>query len=100
MRRKSIWKLTPLKTNDTVWNSTNYRGIVIVRARNEQDARVCAMRRFGIVVPKILKEKTPVCPWLQGEMVACERLKDSSYDRIGDSMVLERIPTQEIKREV
>lgn len=85
----AIWKLSPLNTGAPDWKASTYRGDVIVRAKNEKEARLCAMQRFTIATKKNLAEKTPTCPWTQSELVSCEELMESKYPAIGESTVLE-----------
>lgn len=71
------------------WESSTYRGVAIVRASNEQEARQCAMQRFAIATKRDPKEGMRICPWVQGTFVSCEELVDSKYQTIGEAAVLE-----------
>jgi hypothetical protein len=85
----AIWKLSPLNTGAPDWEMSTYRGDVIVRAKNEEEARLCAMQRFAIAAKVKFGERTRTCPWTQGEFVSCEELVESKYPAIGESTVLE-----------
>jgi hypothetical protein len=85
----AIWKLSPLNTAAPDWVASTYRGNAIVRAKNEEEARLCAMQRFAIATKVTLGENTPTCPWTQRELVSCERIVDSKYSDIGEPAVLE-----------
>ena len=84
-----IWKLSPLDMSTRDWESSTYRGVAIVRAKNEEEARQCAMRRFSIAVERNPKEDLRLCPWTQGELVLCQELFDSQYQATGETTVLE-----------
>ncbi len=84
-----IWKLSPLDTSARDWEASTCRDVVIVRAKNEEEARLCAMRRFAIATERDPKEDLRLCPWTQSRLVSCEELVDSRYQRTGEVAVLE-----------
>ena len=85
----AIWKLSPLNVSAPDWEASTYRGDVVLRAKNEEEARLCAMQRFAIATKVNLGEKTRTCPWTQHELVSCEEIVDSKYSAIGEATVLE-----------
>lgn len=86
----AIWRLSPTKTESPDWDLSTYRGVVIVRAENEQEARLYAMQRFTRAAARVNREQeTRTCPWTQSELVACEQLVGSKYPPDGASIVLE-----------
>lgn len=86
----AIWKLLPTKKESPDWDQSTYRGVVIVRAENEQEARLCAMQRFTTAVEKLRRvQETRTCPWTQSELVTCEQVVGSNHPPDGASIVLE-----------
>ena len=43
-----LWKLQPLDLSDPNWEASSHRGLVIVRAPDEDSARDEARRAFGV----------------------------------------------------
>lgn len=84
-----IWKLSPLDTSARDWEASTYRGIAIVRAKSEEEARLCAMQRFAIATKRDPKGGVRLCPWTQEKLVSCEELVDSKYQPNGEAAVLE-----------
>jgi len=84
----NIWKLSPLDASARDWEASTYRGIAIVRAKSEEEARLCAMHRFAIATKLDPKGDLRLCPWTQETLVSCEELVDSNYQPNGKAAVL------------
>lgn len=84
-----IWKLSPLDTSARDCEASTYRGIAIVRAKSEEEARLCAMQRFATATKRDTKAGVRLCPWTQETLVSCEEFVDSNYQSSGEAAVLE-----------
>jgi hypothetical protein len=89
MKEMFIWRLTPISTDDPMWQASSHRGPVIVRAPDEVSARAVAQRRFG--VPTRFPPGTGVAgaPWKRANLVATELVERSNHDTAGPAEVLE-----------
>ncbi len=85
----TIWKLTPIDLLDPNWNASSHRGPVVVRARDEKDARSLAAKAFDVATrfPPQAGVETP--PWTRASCVKAERIKDERYPVRGPAEVLE-----------
>ncbi len=84
-----LWKLTPLDLRDPSWEASSHRGLVIVRARDEQDARAVAAEAFDVKTGFRPGRRQLFPPWKRGSLVAVERIEDGRYEAEGPSEVLE-----------
>jgi len=85
-----IWKLLPQDVSALDWEASTYCGIVIVRAKCEEEARLCATQRFGVATKRDpMREDLRLNPWTQSALVSCEELISSDYPKTGDAKVLE-----------
>jgi len=88
----SLWELVPTAVDSSVWRFARYKGTVVVRARDEDHARVLASERFqtgplpsedgrGVVIGN---------PWYSAMLVACNRLppNDARWPVEGPSEVV------------
>ena len=85
-----IWKLTPLPTDSTDWNLSIYRGEVVVRAKDEREARHLATQRFGVGATVRPGKTTPLNPWRDSALVSCKMIQDHDYQDTGPAEVLSR----------
>lgn len=65
-----------------------YRGDLIVRAEDEDDARRIAMRTMTIAASYRTGEATSFCPWKYPEFVSCVILSASGFSVDGRREVL------------
>lgn len=54
-----IWKLTPTDVESSHWRGSTYKGEVIVRAEDEDEARHLAQSSFGIARDARLSRDSP-----------------------------------------
>ena len=84
-----LWKLTPLDLRDPNWEASSHRGIAIVRARDEADARATAAQAFDVKTRFAPAKGQRVPPWNRSELVNIELIDDKRYDAEGPPAVLE-----------
>jgi hypothetical protein len=83
-----LWKLHPVDLEDLSWKASSHRGLVIVRARDEQHAREVAQKAFGVKAGFPLEGGIIVPPWLRPDRVTAEILKDPRFEAEGPEAVL------------
>ncbi|MEE9130815.1 MAG: hypothetical protein V3T84_12410 [Phycisphaerales bacterium] len=83
-----IWELKPTNIESDHWQGSTYKGEVIVRAEDEDEARRHALVTFRVPTERVPRADTPFPPWTQSELVTCERLDDSDYAEDGPAGVL------------
>ena len=83
-----IWKLTPLDLHDPNWEASSHRGIAIVRARDEADARATAAKAFDAKTRFKPGKGQRLPPWKRVELVKVERIDDGRYEADGPAAVL------------
>ncbi len=71
-----IFKLTPIDAESDHWKASTYKGEVIARAEDEQQARTLANMHFGLVRKQVRDAYTPTAPWRLPELVTCETVDD------------------------
>ncbi len=71
-----IFKLTPIDAESDHWQASTYKGEVIARAEDEQQARTLANMHFGLVRKQVHGTDTPTPPWRLPELVTCETIDD------------------------
>lgn len=83
-----VWRLTPIDTTDPNWAASSYRGLVIVRARDEDSAREAAQQTFGVKTrfPPGAGDIAP--PWKRPQLVSAEAIDDPRYPAEGPGEVL------------
>jgi hypothetical protein len=84
----ALWQLRPIDLTDPNWEASTYRGIAIVRARNENAARRAAQGAFGVKTRFRTVGGVTAPPWNRPELVAAETIEDSRYDPEGRTEVL------------
>lgn len=80
-----IYQLFPAVTDAPEWQSSAFKGPVLVRAESEAQARELACDRYWIA--SRAAGRTP--PWTQAELVQAEVLVQPRYPLDGRSMILE-----------
>jgi hypothetical protein len=65
-----------------------YRGVLIVRAESEKDARQIAMQTLIIGAAYRSGDETTFCPWNIQDLVSCEISLDSGFPVDGRREVL------------
>lgn len=84
-----IWKLMPLDLLDPSWEASSHRGIAIVRARDESEARAMAGRAFGAKTRFAPAKGQKFPPWRRPELVKAEPIDDPRFEVEGPAAVLE-----------
>ncbi len=84
-----IWKLTPLDLSDPSWEASAHRGLAIVRARDESDARATAAKAFDVKTRFGPRGGAKFPPWKRAALVKAERIDDRRYEAEGPAGVLE-----------
>ena len=84
-----IWKLSPLDLNDPSWAASSHQGFVIVRARDEAEARATAAAAFDAKTRFSPAKAHTYPPWNRPELVKVEPIKDERYAGEGPATVLE-----------
>jgi hypothetical protein len=83
-----LWQLEPLDDLAPDWQSSSYRGKVIVRARDEADARDAAERAFGVKTRFALGRGIIAPPWKRSTLVSARVIEDPLYEVDGSTEVL------------
>ncbi len=84
-----IWKLTPLDSLDPSWEASSHRGIAIIRARDEADARATAAKAFDAKTRFGPGKAHEFPPWNRPALVKAEPIEDRRYEEKGPAAVLE-----------
>ncbi len=93
----AIYKLYPVDHAPMKWQSSRYRGEAIVRAENEEHARLLGTNEFYITrSPRPGKKKTS--PWEDPHTVLCQPLNNAGYDEQGPEQVLSPLLTKPNRR--
>ncbi len=85
----AIWKLTPLDLLDPNWDASSHRGVAIVRARTETDARNTAAKAFDTKTRFRPGEGQKFPPWKRPALVRVEPIEDARYEAEGPAAVLD-----------
>jgi hypothetical protein len=85
----ALWRLQPLDPADPSWEASSHRGVVIVRAPDEETARAEAQRAFGVKTRFSPGAGVKAPPWLRPALVAAEPIHDPRYDEDGPSEILD-----------
>jgi len=83
-----IWKLTPIDLSDPNWEASSHRGIAIVRARDEADARATAAKAFDAKTRFKPGAGQRFPPWTREQLVSVEPINDERYESKGPAAVL------------
>lgn len=84
----TILLLTPTDVESDHWNGSTYKGEVIVRAKDQDQARHLAQLHFGIARDVRLSKDSPAPPWHLPELVTCETIDDWEGETDGEVAVL------------
>jgi len=84
-----IWRLSPVDLSNPNWEASAHRGVAIVRAENEEEARKLAQQAFGVKTRFAPKAGIIAPPWQRPEHVTAEIVSNSPYDREGPPEVLQ-----------
>jgi hypothetical protein len=84
-----IWRLFPVDPSDPNWQASAHRGVAIVRAETEEEARELAQHAFGVKTRFSPGSGIIAPPWKRAEHVTAEIIADSPYDREGPPEVLQ-----------
>lgn len=85
-----IFKLSPHDLGSVHWSSSSYKGLAIVRAEDEEEARDIATKHFLILARKRTPgQETPRSPWNDSKIVKCIEVANSKYSTEGDPVLLE-----------
>lgn len=85
----AIWKLSPVDLKDPDWAASSHRGPVIVRARDEDEARRTAAEAFDVKVGFKLREGVKAPPWRRPALVRVEPIEDPRFEAEGPADVLD-----------
>jgi len=83
-----IYELKPKSEALEDWDANEYNGTVIVRAENEDSARLKALFGFFTLTEEELGKDTPTSPWDDDELVTCKQLDNSEYPEEGPEEIL------------
>jgi hypothetical protein len=84
-----LWKLQPLDLSDPSWEASSHRGLVIVRAPDEEEARDVAQRAFGVKTRFSPGAGVQAPPWKRAALVSAERTRDERYEEKGPTEILQ-----------
>jgi hypothetical protein len=84
-----IWRLSPVDLSDPNWEASAHKGIAIVRAENEEEARKLAQQAFGVKTRFAPGAGIIAPPWQRPEHVTAMIVLDSPYDPEGPPEVLQ-----------
>ncbi len=85
----AIWRLEPIDTTNHNWRASSYVGSVLIRAADEQRARVIATRAFGIAARLVAGMDVPVIPWDYDGLSDCSRANDTTFAEEGPDEILD-----------
>jgi hypothetical protein len=84
-----LWRLQPLDLGDPNWEASAHRGLVVVRAPDEEAAREAAQHAFGVKTRFSPGAGVTAPPWKRASLVSAERIRDQRYHEEGPAEVLE-----------
>lgn len=70
------------------WDLSTYRSEVIVRAKDELEAREVVILNFSVAAKRKPGALTRRNPWQNVALVSCEMIQDPMYQDIGSATVL------------
>jgi hypothetical protein len=85
----AIWTLVPIDLNDPNWEASSHRGTVIVRVRNETEARALAARTFDVKTGFRPGQGVRFPPWTRATVVRAEHADDPRFEAEGPAAILE-----------
>lgn len=84
----TLWKLTPVDLKDPNWEASSHRGMAIVRADSEDEAREVAEKAFGVKTRFNPGDGPRFPPWKRPNLVTAERTDDERFDADGPPELL------------
>ena len=92
-----IWQLSPLDPDFDGWCYSRHLGDAIVRAKDEERARVLADLRLrrGLGPKKGPCQETPHSPWKNPKVVKCIELENSDYSTHGIAKLLKPVKLED-----
>ena len=84
-----LWKLKPIDISDPNWEASSHKGVAIVRAENEEQARKVADKAFAIKTRFPPGHGILAPPWLRAALVNAEQISDPKFAIAGPDEVLE-----------
>ena len=86
-----IYKLTPRNPDSDVWGGSSFKGTLIVRAKETDNAlRMARLKYKTTQLHKIDSQETAYGPWT-GANTDFEYVTDSKYSIDGDEEIVEEI---------
>ncbi len=90
-----IYKLTPREPDSEVWTGSNFKGALIVRAEETDNAlRMARLKYRTTQTHQIESQVTAYGPWT-GANTDFDYVTDSKHSVEGDEEILEEIPLEE-----
>jgi hypothetical protein len=83
-----IFELTPIDLDDPDWKASTHHAPCVVRADNEDNARLAATLAFIIATRRELGKPTPINPWNQENKVEAHLVTEHGFRDDGPQMVL------------
>jgi hypothetical protein len=91
-----IYKLTPRDQGSEVWSGSDFKGSLIVRAKESDNALRMARLKYKVTqTHQIESQVTAYGPWT-GANTDFDYVTDSKYSIEGDEEILEEIPQKEV----
>lgn len=84
-----IWKLSPIDLADPSWEASTHKGVAVIRAPDEQTARVAASTAFSLATLVVHGRRTIIPPWRYAGLVSAERLTGAPWPEEGEIEVLD-----------
>ena len=82
------WKLTPTEEPSTLWDGSEYRGEILVRAHDEIEAREVAGGLLFRTLARRPENRPRENPWYRRQLVTCERIEDSRFESVSQPGVV------------
>jgi len=84
-----VYKLEPTSEDSADWQVSEYKGPVIVRAQNEDSARLKVQIEFGPFNKIEERGNDTLVPlWQNDNLVICKQLDNSEYEEEGPEEIL------------
>jgi osmotically-inducible protein OsmY len=83
-----IWELNPLEPADPNWEASSHRGRVLIRARDEQEARAAAQKAFGVKTRFRPRSGIKAPPWKRPDIVSAKIVEAGPYAPEGPTEIL------------
>jgi len=84
-----LWRLKPIDLSDPNWEGSSHKGVIIVRAGNEEQARQVADKAFAVKTRFPPGHGVLAPPWLRPALVSAEQISDPRFASAGPDEVLE-----------